>query len=799
MSEYIGHYEIISELGRGGMGVVYKAHEQSLNRYVAIKVLGEHLNDDPSYVQRFLREARSAAALNHPNIVQIYSVDEFEGKHYFAMEFVSGKSVLQMIRASGKIEPVEAARLCLQAASGLAAAHEKNIIHRDIKPANLMVDERGLLKITDFGLALLAGGASRLTATGMFMGTPGYLSPEQCRDEEIDVRTDIYSLGVTLFEMLTGSIPFKADSPLALLRQILEVEPPDVRDLNPDVPEGLRIILKKMMKKDRNLRYGTASELVSDLQAWLEKSGVSTAGMPIPIHTATPAAQLHEATAAMQPPLAAADATELMSAPSIPQPAPPQVSPPTPPSPPAQAPQPSQAAARVAGFVAPATAPAVPAPPSPAFAPAAAETIQGDTVSGSGMSIMPIIIVALLLLLGIGGVAAWKTGMLGKIRSRLGGAAAATTTAGLQEIPPETAEKDSSTTTAATVSGATAGETISIEEETPAESDPGNAKSSAAGSANPSPAKEPTTGGQSPGNAAAPQGGSSGAPSGKSAGIPASGKTASAPGAATASGSSPRSPAPPSSGPAETPAAAAPMPEESLPLGHGVALVGVGEPLLVGSVLDYLQATLVRRGIDVFDASGIPGVHEALTSGGDLNVVLRPYAHYLVLFSTENLGDRPLEYMGRWETEYQARLTVQAADLAYGTPLGPSIRKTLGYTRLNVEKKVPELLRADFRPMAKLYPNETPVLIDSRVGTRLESAIFTPGMGEAGIVAAGISIAVTVDSRQWPLSVDRALSAAYRDAPRFRSLPADPAPVNGGVVAKAQSASKSWSVMPVCH
>jgi len=154
MEKYIGHYEIVSELGRGGMGVVYKAHEQSLNRFVALKVLGEHLGDDPSYVQRFLREARSAASLNHPNIVQIYAVDEFEGKHYFAMEFVPGRSIQQIIRSEGRIQAETAARLCLQAASGLAAAHEKGIIHRDIKPANLMVDERGLLKITDFGLAL---------------------------------------------------------------------------------------------------------------------------------------------------------------------------------------------------------------------------------------------------------------------------------------------------------------------------------------------------------------------------------------------------------------------------------------------------------------------------------------------------------------------------------------------------------------------------------------------------------------------------------------------------------------------
>ena len=158
MKERIGHYSIVSELGRGGMGVVYKAHEESLNRFVALKVLGKHLSGDESFVERFKREAQSAASLNHPNIVQVYAIDEFEGQHYFAMEYVKGTSIQQMIKAQGSLDPVAAGRLILQAASGLGAAHGRGIIHRDIKPANLMVDERGLVKITDFGLALLAAG-----------------------------------------------------------------------------------------------------------------------------------------------------------------------------------------------------------------------------------------------------------------------------------------------------------------------------------------------------------------------------------------------------------------------------------------------------------------------------------------------------------------------------------------------------------------------------------------------------------------------------------------------------------------
>jgi serine/threonine-protein kinase len=275
MVDRIGHYKVVAELGRGGMGIVYKAHEESLNRFVAIKVLGEHLAEDPGHVERFLREARSAASLNHPNIVQIYAVSEEEGRHFFAMEYVSGRSLQQILRSSGPLEAVQVAKIALQTASGLRAAHEQGIIHRDIKPANLLIDDRGLVKIADFGLALVTGGVSRLTATGMFMGTPGYLSPEQCLDQDPDHRTDIYSLGVTLYESLSGKVPFTADSPLALLRQIVEVEPPDLADLQPDVDPELRTIVARMMAKDRNLRVSSCAELIGGLEKFLEARGAS--------------------------------------------------------------------------------------------------------------------------------------------------------------------------------------------------------------------------------------------------------------------------------------------------------------------------------------------------------------------------------------------------------------------------------------------------------------------------------------------------------------------------------------------
>ena len=246
MIEKLGHYKIVSELGRGGMGVVYKAYEESLNRYVAIKVLGEHLSHDENFVKRFVREAKAAAGLSHPNVIQIFYIGHEaspapnphgpDERHYFVMEFVEGRSVHDVLEQEGALDPMRAARIVQQAASGLAVAHDQGLVHRDIKPANLLVTKDERVKIADFGLALApTDGATRLTATNSLMGTPGYLSPEQCCGEPAGPRSDIYSLGMTFYEMLTGSMPFKGESPLAVLRQILDEEPPSLLQIDPDL------------------------------------------------------------------------------------------------------------------------------------------------------------------------------------------------------------------------------------------------------------------------------------------------------------------------------------------------------------------------------------------------------------------------------------------------------------------------------------------------------------------------------------------------------------------------------------
>jgi len=266
MKEHLGHYDIIAELGRGGMGVVYKGYETSLNRYVAIKVLAESLAHDESVKERFLREARSMAALNDPHIISIYFIGDDAGQTYFVMEFVDGESLGSLLKREGKLKPEQAAKIVYQTAQGLATAHDKGVIHRDIKPGNLMLTSKGAVKIADFGIALSTQDFSKkLTSTGEFVGTPGYLSPEVCQGKPVDQRSDIFSLGIVLFECLAGRMPFTDESPLGLMLEVVKAEIPDVRTLNAEVDPELERILAKMVAKDPAERYQSCQELVADL------------------------------------------------------------------------------------------------------------------------------------------------------------------------------------------------------------------------------------------------------------------------------------------------------------------------------------------------------------------------------------------------------------------------------------------------------------------------------------------------------------------------------------------------------
>jgi serine/threonine-protein kinase len=267
MGTQIGHYDIVAELGRGGMGVVYKGHEATLNRYVAIKMLSPQLAHEESIRERFLREARSMAVLNDPHIIQIYFIGEWEGQPYFAMEFVEGESLSSFLKREGHMSPDQAVRVVYQTCQGLSTAHDKGVVHRDLKPANLMLDQRGRIKIADFGIALSSTDFSKkLTSTGEFVGTPGYLSPEVCTGKVVDNRSDIFSLGIVLFELLAGRMPFTDESPLGLMLEVVRAEIPDVRSLNADVDAQLTGILQKMTAKDPVNRYQNCHDLIADLE-----------------------------------------------------------------------------------------------------------------------------------------------------------------------------------------------------------------------------------------------------------------------------------------------------------------------------------------------------------------------------------------------------------------------------------------------------------------------------------------------------------------------------------------------------
>jgi len=654
--ERIGHYKIVSELGRGGMGVVYKAHEESLNRFVAIKVLGEHLEGETEYVERFLREARSAAALSHPNIVQIYAIDEEAGHHYFVMEYVQGTNVQRMIQTQGKIPPANAVRLLLQAAAGLEDAHAQGVIHRDIKPANLMVTDRGLVKIADFGLALMGGVTTRLTATGMLMGTPGYLSPEQCLDQQVDHRTDIYSLGVTFFEMLTGTMPFRADSPLALLKLIVEVEPPDVRDLNPEVDETLRDIVSRMLAKNRDERTSSCGELVTSLENWLDAHGERP-------YSATSRAG-SEAAARPAPPPALDEDLNTQPTVAVPSGAGEQPgSSSAPPPPPVAGPGPV-----------PVTAGTVPAP----HATAPASQPAPSRHSRSPVLIVAVVVVFLLATTTVAAVLVVKSGILSRVFARERGPVAEMVADDIEEPVA-----GPGTTAGSTPDGdlAEAAPAVGDVSERADESAHAEAEGVAA----------------SDGDTRAPAADENHAGAVHDPSAVARRTAVSGPGVAdhgaTASGVN----------------SMAQAPTEVLPPATATVVIAVGERLLAGEAETYIKGRLAAAGVELVEITSIPGFEaqfnpEQRPAPEEIRTALRPFARYLVPVRIEYLGERPITYMGQRDVVYQARVSIGLMDLAEGHIIGRPRVETFEYTQLNAERIASEKLRRPVTALLQVLP-----------------------------------------------------------------------------------------------
>ena len=265
-----GRYEVLEMIGNGGMATVYRAKDHVLNRFDAIKVLKDEFTTDSDFIKRFKAEAQSAAALAHANIVQIYDVCNEDNLYYIVMELIQGKTLKDIINEDGKLSWKWSVNIAIQIASALETAHKNNIIHRDIKPHNIIITEEGIAKVTDFGIAKAVSN-STITAFGTTIGSVHYFSPEHARGGYTDAKSDLYSLGIVLYEMLTGRVPFDADTPVSVALKQVQEEPVDPIKYNPDIPISVNRIILKAMQKDPNLRYQNATEMLQDLTLALKK------------------------------------------------------------------------------------------------------------------------------------------------------------------------------------------------------------------------------------------------------------------------------------------------------------------------------------------------------------------------------------------------------------------------------------------------------------------------------------------------------------------------------------------------
>lgn len=678
--QFIGPYEIKEELGRGGMGVVYRAHDASLGRDVAIKVLSEALTHDEAVVERFVREARSMAALNDGHIIQVYSIGDDAGSPYFVMEFVEGESLSARLKREGKLPVDEARRMIAETCEGLRLAHHKGVIHRDIKPGNLMLTTHGKVKVADFGIAMVQDFSKRLTNTGEFVGTPGYLSPEVCMGEEVDQRSDIFALGIVFFEMLTGDIPFSESSPLGMMLEVVNADIPDVRTLNADVDDATFAILGRMIAKAREDRYQTCEEILTDLAAGKTETSFS----------------LQQPPAAESP--ANAPAATRVSQPSV-------KAPPPPPARPAatrvsaesgRIPEPPPGATRISD---PSRAAPFPPPASPERSSSLVregELMPRERPRRGGL--LAGLMIGALAIVGAGGLfLAFKDRLLGgdipqnrvnvaatdaaaaaaetgALAEPAGGSAAAPAPAAPLSAHPEPAVITGADEAPAT--GGSFGDEAIVLEGSPASVGETTVSDAAATPVDGAAAVVNEASGERDANS---HGGSVAAMPARSA------ATEGAPETRLASARAPE--------PAPTPAAPEPA---APPRDPGVVVIAVGDPAIAAPVAQRIEASLADAdGLVLLDAAFFSGINSVMGRDGvDLpglaQVLQANGADVLVLAEVEYLGETPLQYYGRYDTLYSVNVKVRSVLVGERRPVGSGWQHKVEFTTLNALDKARE-------------------------------------------------------------------------------------------------------------
>ncbi|MBB5207572.1 serine/threonine-protein kinase [Chiayiivirga flava] len=632
MKTHLGHYEIVAELGRGGMGVVYKGFEPALNRHVAIKELSPSLAHDPNLVERFLREARSMAALSDPHIIQVYFIgtDEATQQPFFAMEFVDGDSLSGLLKREGKLSVENTLKILHQTAQGLATAHDKGVIHRDIKPGNLMLTTRGQVKIADFGIALATQDISKkLTSTGEFVGTPGYLSPEVCLGKIVDQRSDIFSLGIVMFEMLSGKTPFSDESPLGLMLEVVKAEIPDIRGINAEVDPQTAAILTRMVAKEPADRFQSCHDLAAALEAHplVAKGGT----VKFAVAKAAPS-----------------DATVV----GAPTPASLQQRAPTPPP------------------VVRAATPVPVAPPAPPAGPPTGRSAQRPSVLArdkKSSPVLPLAIAAALVLVLAGGAYAFR-GPLGDFARGFGEGFTGSTAAydsgkatGKATNPVGTSVAANPATdpaaTASTALTASNGSSTATVPQTPDASE--------------TPVERP---------ASIPVAPVPGGDASMAAATPAS--------QAPAAVAPPATPAVAVDAPAKQVASAQKPREVIPPPPPRVAVVALGDSAITGPARQRIEERLADAGFDIFDAE-VSGA----TNRGDLAGVLsalRRDAAVVIVVKAEPVGSEFITYYGQSSELFTANLNVRAYTVQDKRPVGVGFREKVQFTTLNADTKAEE-------------------------------------------------------------------------------------------------------------